>query len=71
MAGVPATDFLELDLPRHLEGRPQRFSGVEILGQSLDESAIRQTLQDCYLSETAIAQYQEQVKQILVEEIIQ
>lgn len=70
-AGVPTTDFLELDLPRNLEGRPQRFSGMEVLGQNLDESAIRQTLQDCYLSEVAIAQYQEQVKQILIEEIIQ
>jgi G3E family GTPase len=69
--GVPATDFLELDLPRHLEGRPQRFSGIEIWGKNLDELAIRQTLQDCYLSETAIAQYQEQVKQILIEEIVQ
>lgn len=71
VAGIPATDFLELDLPRHLEGRPQRFSGMEVLGPSLDKSAIRQTLQDCYLSETAIAQYQEQVRQILIEESIE
>jgi hypothetical protein len=71
VAGVPTTDFLELDVPRYLEGRPQRFSGMEIFGQNLDESAIRQTLEDCYLSELAIAQYQEQVKQILTEETIQ
>ncbi|MCF2149304.1 GTP-binding protein [Desmonostoc muscorum LEGE 12446] len=71
VAGIPAIDFLELDLPRHLEGRPQRFSGIEILGQSLDESAIKQTLEDCYLSEIAVAQYQQQVKQILIEETIQ
>ncbi|UKO95739.1 GTP-binding protein [Nostoc sp. UHCC 0870] len=71
VAGVPTIDFLELDLPRHLEGRPQRFSGMEVLGQNLDESTMRQTLEDCYLSETAIAQYQQQVKQILVEEIIE
>lgn len=71
VAGVPAIDFLELDLPRHLEGRPQRFSGMEVWGQNLDESAIRQTLQDCYLSEAAIKQYQEQVKQILIEEPIE
>lgn len=69
--GVPTIDFLELDLPRHLEGRPQRFSGLEVWGQKLDESAIKQTLQDCYLSDGAIAQYQEQVKQILIEETIQ
>ncbi|MGH1395261.1 MAG: GTP-binding protein [Trichormus sp.] len=71
VAGVPTIDFLELDLPRHLEGRPQRFSGMEVLGQNLDESTMRQTLEDCYLSETAIAQYQQQVKQILIEEIIE
>lgn len=69
--GLPTTDFLELDLPRHLEGRPQRFSGLEVLGENLDESAMKQTLQDCYLSDAAIAQYQEQVKQILIEETIQ
>jgi Cobalamin synthesis protein cobW C-terminal domain len=70
VAGVPSTDFLELDLPRHLEGRPQRFSGIELLGQNLDESAIKQTLENCYLTAAAIEQYQEQVKQILVEENI-
>ncbi len=68
VAGIPTTDFLELDLPRHLAGRPQRFSGIEVLGKNLDESAMRQTLADCYLTDAAIAQYQEQVTQILLEE---
>ncbi|MBD2570697.1 GTP-binding protein [Anabaena lutea] len=67
VAGIPTTDFLELDIPRHLEGRPQRFSGIEVWGKNLDESAIKQTLQDCYLSDMGIKQYQEQVKQILSE----
>jgi hypothetical protein len=67
--GVPATNFLELDLPCHLEGRPQRFSGIEVSGQNLDEAAMRQTLEDCCLSDAAIWQYQQQVKQILLEEI--
>ncbi|AHJ30270.1 hypothetical protein NSP_39690 [Nodularia spumigena CCY9414] len=58
---------MELDLPRHLEARPQRLSGLEVWGENLDESAIRKTLQDCYLSDSAIAQYQEQVKQILTD----
>ncbi|BAZ28881.1 hypothetical protein NIES4074_13160 [Cylindrospermum sp. NIES-4074] len=71
VTSLPATDFLELDLPRHLEGRPQRFSGIEVWGQNLDESAIRQTLQDCYLSAAAIKEYQEQVKQMLIEETIE
>ncbi|QDL07358.1 GTP-binding protein [Brasilonema octagenarum UFV-E1] len=68
-AGVPSTDFLELDLPRHLENRPQRFSGIEVSGENLDETAIGQTLEDCCLSDAAIWQYQQQVKQVLLEEI--
>lgn len=67
VAGVPQTDFLELDLPRYLEGRPQRFSGLEVVGQNLDEAALRQTLSDCCLSDAAILQYQQQVKEILLE----
>ncbi|MEA5573154.1 GTP-binding protein [Calothrix sp. UHCC 0171] len=67
VAGVPQTDFLELGLPRYLEGRPQRFSGLEVVGQNLDEAALKQTLSDCCLSDAAILQYQQQVKEILLE----
>jgi hypothetical protein len=67
VAGVPPTDFLELDLPRYLEGRPQRFGGIEVVGKNLDEAALRQTLSDCCLSDAAILQYQQQVKEILLE----
>ena len=67
IAGVPQTDFLELDLPRYLEGRPQRFSGIEVVGKNLDEATLRQTLPDCCLSDAAILQYQQQVKEILLE----
>ncbi len=58
---VLARDFAPLNLPRWLEGRPQRFSGMEVVGQNLDEEAIAQTLQDCCLSEAAIRYYQQQV----------
>lgn len=68
VAGVPQTDFLELDLPRYLEGRPQRFSGLEVVGTNLDEAALRQTLSDSCLSDLAILQYQQQVKEILLQE---
>lgn len=71
ITGLPSTDFLELDLPRHLEGRPQRFSGLEVVGMNLDELSLKETLQDCLLSEQAILQYQQQVKEILLEEIPQ
>lgn len=67
VAGVAHTDFLELDLPRYLEGRPQRFSGLEVVGENLDEATLRQTLSDCCLSDVAILQYQQQVKEILLE----
>lgn len=67
--GVPKNDFLELDLPRHLEGRPQRFSGIEVFAQDLDEATVAQTLGYCCLSDMAILNYQEQTKQLLAEEI--
>ncbi len=67
VAGVPQTDFLELNLPRYLEGRPQRFSGLEVVGENLDEATLRQTLSDCCLSDGLILQYQQQVKEILLE----
>ncbi|NET02398.1 MAG: GTP-binding protein [Sphaerospermopsis sp. SIO1G1] len=66
VAGIPQTGFLELELPRYLEGRPQRFSGLEISGKNLDEPALKTTLSDCFLSDYLISQYQQQVKQILL-----
>lgn len=68
VAGVAESDFVELNLPRHLEGRQERFSGLEVLGENLDEASLRQTLLDCCLSEAAILYYQEQAKQLLIEE---
>lgn len=60
--------FDELNLPRWLEGRPQRLSGIEVWGNQLDETAIAQTFQDCCLSDAAIHHYQQQVKELLSEE---
>ncbi|PSB47750.1 GTPase, G3E family protein, partial [filamentous cyanobacterium Phorm 6] len=56
----------ELPLPRWLEGRPQRFSGIEIVGENLNETALGQTLEDCCLPETIMLNYQQQVKQSLL-----
>ncbi|MEB3216854.1 MAG: GTP-binding protein [Nostocales cyanobacterium 94392] len=67
VAGIPQAGFLELNLPRHLEGRPQRFSGIEVVGESLDEVMLKQTLSDCFLSDLLIKQFQQQVKQMLLE----
>lgn len=61
-ATPPTTDYTELDLPRWLEGRPTRLSGIEVLGIGLDQGAIAQTLKDCCLDDQAIAYYQQQLK---------
>jgi Cobalamin synthesis protein cobW C-terminal domain len=68
VAGVPSPEFIELNLPRNLEGRPERFSGMEVLGENLDAVVIKQTLEDCCLSDAAILQAQEQVKEALLDE---
>ncbi|NJN05061.1 MAG: GTP-binding protein [Leptolyngbyaceae cyanobacterium RM1_1_2] len=67
VAGQPETAYLELNLPRWLQGRPERFSGLEVVGQGLDQAAVAQTLQDCCLSEQAIFYYQQQVKDLLAQ----
>ncbi|MUL36875.1 GTPase, G3E family protein [Gloeocapsopsis sp. AAB1 = 1H9] len=68
VAGLQPQDFDELNLPRWLEGRPQRLSGIEVWGNQLDEAAIAQTFQDCCLSDAVIHHYQQQVKEILSQE---
>jgi hypothetical protein len=65
---LPPRDFAPLNLSRWLEGRPQRFSGLEVWGQNLDEAAIAQTLKDCCLSSAEIHYYQQQIQQLLLEE---
>jgi Cobalamin synthesis protein cobW C-terminal domain len=59
--------YQELNLPLWLEGRPDRFSGMEVIGINLDREAIGDTLRDCCLSNEAIAYYQAQTKQSLME----
>jgi hypothetical protein len=56
---------VELDLPLWFNGRPDRFSGLEIVGAALEQEAIAHTLKDCCLEEQVIAYYQEQIKQSL------
>lgn len=65
VAGLPETTEMELNLPRWLNGRPDRFSGIEIVGEALDQTAIAQTLKDCCLDEQAIAYYQQQIKDLI------
>jgi hypothetical protein len=63
VAEAAETDYTELSWPRCREGRPQRCSGIEIIGTDLDQASIAQTLQDCCLDDQALAFYQAQLKQ--------
>ncbi|MEM6716948.1 MAG: GTP-binding protein [Cyanobacteria bacterium P01_D01_bin.6] len=55
---LPGSAYTDLNLPRSGQGRPNRFSGIEIVGQGLDEGAIAATLQGCYLSDSLLAAHQ-------------
>ncbi|MEL6129100.1 MAG: GTP-binding protein [Cyanobacteria bacterium J06636_28] len=67
--GLPGIEYTELKLPRWLEGRPDRFSGLEIVGHNLAQKTIAQTLLVCCLADDVLTQYQRQYLQ-LEEEII-
>ncbi len=59
--------YRELNLPLWLDGRPSRFSGLEVIGVSLDRQSIGDTLAECCLSDEAIAYYQTQIKENMLE----
>ena len=65
--GFPKTQYVELKLPRWAEGRPTRFSGMEVVGAGLDPAGIAATLTHCGLEDAAIAHYQAQIKESLGE----
>ncbi|MBR8828537.1 MAG: hypothetical protein DSM107014_11670 [Gomphosphaeria aponina SAG 52.96 = DSM 107014] len=58
-------DFQPLKFPLCLNGRPTRFSGIEIVGTNLNKQAIADTLGDFCLSDAEVSYYQQQVKQSL------
>lgn len=63
VAGRINTEFMALNLPSWTEGRPQRLSGLEVVGWNLDPTAIATVLQDCGLSDAHLAYYQHQMKE--------
>ncbi|MGI0489147.1 GTP-binding protein [Pantanalinema rosaneae CENA516] len=65
VAGLPATPHLELNLPLCLNGRPDRFSGIEVVGERLDQAAIVQTIKECCLEDHVIAYYQKQMRELV------
>ena len=66
--GLPGIEYAELNLSRWLEGRPNRFSGIEVVGRNLEQETIAQTLLDGCLSDGVIAHYQEQDKALISNE---
>jgi len=66
--GLEGIEYRELPIPRWLEGRPDRPSGIEVVGWQLDQTAIAQALLDGYLSAAAIDHYQQQYKTLNLEE---
>lgn len=63
--GYPVTEFIPLNFHPHLDGRPHRFSGLEIVGSRLDKAEIADTLSDCCLSDEILEYYQKQIKESL------
>ncbi|MEA5521466.1 GTP-binding protein [Limnoraphis robusta] len=65
VAGTMNQEFVALDVPLWLAGRPQRFSGLEIVGFDLNKAELSQTLKDCFLPESQISYYQQQIQTTL------
>lgn len=59
---TPGTSATVLPLPPCTKGRPEQFSGIEIVGFNLDRAGIAQTLEYSSLDDQAIAYYQEQIQ---------
>jgi hypothetical protein len=68
---TPETITTELPLPPCTKGRPDHFSGLEIIGFNLDRAGIAQTLEDSCLDDQAIAYYQEQIQEQIQAQIQQ
>ncbi|MGD1901220.1 MAG: GTP-binding protein [Geitlerinemataceae cyanobacterium] len=68
-AGLSGIEYTELPISRWLNGRPDRFSGIEVTGWNLDKKTIADTLLGSCLPDSAIASYQEQYKAMLANEL--
>ncbi|MEM1370166.1 MAG: GTP-binding protein [Cyanobacteria bacterium P01_H01_bin.15] len=66
--GLPGIEYTELPVPQWLEGRPNRYSGIEVVGWNLEQKSIAQALLDGCLSDQLIAHYQEQYRALISDE---
>ncbi|MEM7713789.1 MAG: GTP-binding protein [Cyanobacteria bacterium P01_A01_bin.68] len=49
--GVPCIDFLDLNLASYLHGEPKCFSGLEIVGCSLNQVALQRMIRNLYVTQ--------------------
>ena len=66
--GMSDIGYLELKVPRWIKGRPDRPSGIEVVGWNLQSDAIAQTFRDSYLADDLLRYYQQQYQATLEEE---
>ena len=66
--GMSDIGYSELKLPRWMKGRPDRPSGIEVVGWKLQSDAIAQTLRDSYLADDLLRYYQQQYQATVEEE---
>ena len=59
----PDTLYHELNVEPWLDGRPERFSGLEVVGSKLDGDQIAETIVDCCLSDEILSHYQAQIRE--------
>ena len=62
--GLTGIEYTELPLDPWLEGRPQRFSGIELAGWNLNQKLIADTLMEGCLSNEILTHYQQQYKNL-------
>jgi hypothetical protein len=62
--GLPGIEYTELPLEPWLEGRPQRFSGIELTGWNLDHQLIADTFLEGCLADEILTHYQQQYKNL-------
>ncbi len=60
--GLTGIEYTELPLEPWLEGRPERFSGIELAGWNLNQKLIADTLLQGCLSDEILHHYQQQYK---------
>ncbi|NJN73543.1 MAG: GTP-binding protein [Limnothrix sp. RL_2_0] len=59
----PESLYRELAVKPWLDGRPERFSGLEVVGTKLDGKQIADTILDCCLNDELLDYYQAQIRQ--------